>query len=89
MAAPKIDGPTSTLDEEFLAQMRLVGVPGVGAGVRLQLLERFGSAEAVFKASPNDLATVERVGLTLAKRIPTFAGRRWPMKPSTSAAGEM
>ena len=73
MAAPKIDGPTSTLDEDFLAQMRLVGVPGVGAGVRRQLLERFGSAEAVFKASPNDLATVERVGLTLAKRIPTFA----------------
>ena len=64
------------VNESFLAQVRLACVPGVGGVLRQRLLERFGSPEAVFAASPAELATVSKLGPKLAQLIPEFATSR-------------
>ena len=52
-----------------MAALRLAMVPGVGPCIRQRLMERFGTAEAVFAAAPSDLRTVERVGPKLCRAI--------------------
>ena len=52
--------------EDILA---LFGVPGVGSKTFSRLVERFGSAAAVFSASERDLLDVERIGPVLLKNI--------------------
>jgi excinuclease ABC subunit C len=47
----------------------LDGVPGVGPRRRRALLRRFGSLRRISEASPEDLATVPGITLTLAARI--------------------
>jgi len=47
----------------------LDGVPGVGAARKRALLHHFGSARAVSRAKPADLAAVEGVSDALAQRI--------------------
>jgi DNA processing protein len=51
------------------AVVRLALTPGVGPRTRLALLERFGSPEAVFDASPSQLREVAGVGAKLCQRI--------------------
>lgn len=72
MAATRIAAPAD-VDESFLAHVRLACVPGVGGLLRQRLLARFGSPQAVFDASPAELATVERVGSKQAQLIVDFA----------------
>jgi DNA processing protein len=64
---------TVGVDESFLAHVRLACVPGVGSVARQRLLERFGSPQGVFAASPSELAGVPKVGPKLAQLIPEFA----------------
>jgi DNA processing protein len=64
---------TVGVDESFLAHVRLACVPGVGSVARQRLLERFGSPQGVFAASPSELAGVPKVGRKLAQLIPEFA----------------
>jgi len=70
-AAPgiRVDGQDAPADTDFLAALRLSLVPGVGPRLRRALLERFGSAAAVFAAAPSELRAVERVGPKLADKI--------------------
>lgn len=72
MAATRSVDPVG-VDESFLAQLRLACVPGMGGVLRQRLLARFGSPEAVFAASPAELATVHRLGHKLANLLPEFA----------------
>jgi DNA processing protein len=72
MAATRSADPAG-VDESFLAHVRLACVPGVGGLLRQRLLERFGSPQGVFAASPAELATVHHVGPKLAQLIPEFA----------------
>lgn len=75
MAATRSADPVE-VNESFLAQVRLACVPGVGGMMRQRLLERFGSPEGVFAASPAELATVSKVGPKLVQLIPEFATSR-------------
>jgi len=73
MATPPADDSIASHDEAFLAQVRLACVPGVGSRLRQLLLERFGSPQGVFAASPREIAGVAKIGPKLAKLIPTLA----------------
>ena len=55
--------------EALLSALRLTMVPGVGPRTQRNLLDRFGSAEAVLKASAGDLNTVSGVGPKLIRSI--------------------
>src|SRR5262249_13456099 len=59
----------STRPADLVATLRLTLVPGVGPRTRMALLERFGSPEAVFAASVDELTSVANVGPKLAKAI--------------------
>jgi DNA processing protein len=72
MPATRSADPGS-VDESFLAQVRLACVPGVGGVLRRRLLDRFGSAEGVFTARPAELAAVPKLGPKLSRLIPEFA----------------
>lgn len=52
-------------------------VQGVGAVTYVKLIQRFGSPEAVFRASFKELCDVERVGARVAKAIKEFEDRAW------------
>ena len=65
--------PAASHDETFLAQVRLACVPGVGGRLRQLLLERFGSPQAVFAASPKEIAGIGRIGQSIAQAIPELA----------------
>ncbi|MFM1903976.1 MAG: hypothetical protein RLZZ440_1876 [Planctomycetota bacterium] len=60
-------------DETFLAHVRLACVPGVGGRLRQLLLERFGSPQGVFAASPAEIGTIGRIGRSIATAIPELA----------------
>ena len=75
MAATRSLDPVG-VDESFLAHVRLACVPGVGGVLRQRLLERFGSPEGVFAASPAELAAVSKIGPKLVRAIPEFATSR-------------
>jgi len=63
----KLKKKASNLKE---AQERIVAsLPGVSTVLSKRLLERFGSVEAVFKASEHELMKVKGIGEKLAKRI--------------------
>lgn len=49
-------------DASLVAHVRLACVPGVGARTRKILLDRFGSAEAIFSASPEAVREIGRAG---------------------------
>lgn len=54
----------------------LDGIPGVGPSRRRQLLQRFGSVQAVRAASPEELAQLPGIGPQLADRILRALGRQ-------------
>ena len=51
------------------SHVRLACVPGIGSRTRRLLLERFGSPDGVFAASPAEIASVGRLGKSLAAAI--------------------
>jgi DNA processing protein len=61
------------LPPDLLGHVRLACVPGIGSRLRRLLLERFGTPECVFAASPAEIASVGRIGPKLAAAIPTLA----------------
>jgi DNA processing protein len=63
MAQADIDDPT------LVATLRLSLVAGVGPRTRLALLERFGTAAAVFSATQSDVRAVPGVGVKLSRAI--------------------
>jgi DNA processing protein len=73
MAMHPADDSVASDDEAFLAQVRLACVPGIGSRLRQLLLERFGSPQRVFAASPAEIAGVAKIGPKLAALIPTLA----------------
>jgi DNA processing protein len=48
-------------------------VPGIGSRLRRLLLDRFGTPEGVFAASPTEIASVGRIGRKLAESLATLA----------------
>lgn len=64
---------TATTEDELLAQVRLACIPGIGSRMRRLLLGQFGSPQAVFAASPEDLAAVGRLGRKRAQAIAELA----------------
>ncbi len=73
MATHPADDSVASDHEAFLAQVRLACVPGIGSRLRQLLLERFGSPQGVFAASPKEIAGVAKIGPKLAELIPTLA----------------
>ena len=63
MAQADIDDPT------LVAILRLAPVAGVGTRTRLALLERFGTASAIFSAAQSDVRAVPGVGVKLSLAI--------------------
>lgn len=66
---PAEPNPLSAADADRVEALRLALVPGVGPRIRRALLERFGSAEAVLRASPVALREVPGVGPKLSARL--------------------
>lgn len=56
-------------DTELLAELRLTLTAHVGPLTRQRLVERFGSAAAVFKATGDELRSVEGVGPKICKAL--------------------
>ena len=67
------DLPPDLLVPNLLGHVRLACVPGIGSRLRRLLLDRFGTPEGVFAASPAEIASVGRIGPKLAAAIPTLA----------------
>lgn len=60
-------------DRDLLDHVRLSCVPGIGGKLRRMLLDRFGSPQAVFAASPKEITAVGRIGPKLAGTIAALA----------------
>jgi len=58
---------------DLRGHVRLACVPGIGSRLRRLLLERFGTPEGVFAASPAEIASVGRIGRRLATALPSLA----------------
>lgn len=65
---------SSALSEALVAALRLALVPGVGPRIRRKLLDKFGTYEAIFSATPSELRAVDHVGPKVSKAI--FAARQ-------------
>ena len=63
------DSSEKTFSPEVVAAVRLAMVSGVGPLLRQQLLEHFGTPDAILSAAPSDLYNVRGIGPKLAKRI--------------------
>ena len=61
------------LPPDLLGHVRLACVPGIGSRLRRLLLERFGTPDGVFAASPAEIASVGRISRKLAAALPTLA----------------
>jgi DNA processing protein len=59
--------------DDLRGHVRLACVPGIGSRLRRLLLDRFGTPEGVFAASPDEIASVGRISRKLATTIPTLA----------------
>jgi len=59
--------------DDLRGHVRLACVPGIGSRLRRLLLDRFGTPERVFAASPAEIASVGRIGPKLATAIPSLA----------------
>ena len=61
----------------------LQGLPGVGRGLALRLLEHFGSVESVMKSSAEELQQVPGIGARKAARIRWVLGKEDAPSPAT------
>ncbi len=60
------------MNNELLYQISLTQIPNIGSVQAKQLIEHFGTAEAIFKATKKDLSAVEGIGDIRAKQIKDF-----------------
>jgi DNA processing protein len=60
---------TTQLDPAQLDYLQLAFTTGIGPCLLRRLLERFGSATQALNAAPQDLAEIEGLGVTLARRL--------------------
>jgi DNA processing protein len=60
---------TPMLPEELLDKLALHLVPGIGPRLTAALFERFGSAQAVLKATTDELQQVPHIGARLAQKL--------------------
>lgn len=58
---------------DLRGHVRLACVPGIGSRLRRLLLERFGTPEGVFAASPAEITSVGRISRTLAANLSSLA----------------
>jgi DNA processing protein len=58
---------------DLRSHVRLACVPGIGSRLRRLLLDRFGTPDGVFAASPAEIASVGRISRKLAAALPTLA----------------
>lgn len=70
---PSHSASSSVSPDELRGHVRLACVPGIGSRLRRLLLDRFGTPDGVFTASPGELASVARIGPKLSAAIPTLA----------------
>lgn len=61
--------PPNEQSDQLSDSLRLSLVPGIGPRLRQLLLERFGSASAIFAASPAELRSVPGIGGKLAAAV--------------------
>lgn len=73
MPSSSSSSPRDLTDQRFLARVRLACVPGIGSRMHQILIERFGSAEAVFAAAGAEIAAIPKFGRRLAAAIATAA----------------
>jgi DNA processing protein len=59
--------------DDLRSHVRLACVPGIGSRLRRLLLDRFGTPDGVFAASPAEIASVGRISRKLAAALPTLA----------------
>jgi len=59
--------------DDLRSHVRLACVPGIGSRLRRLLLERFGTPDGVFAASPAEIASVGRISRKLAAALPALA----------------
>ncbi|HZZ30042.1 MAG TPA: DNA-processing protein DprA [Pirellulales bacterium] len=59
------------VSDSLTAALRLTLVPGIGPLIRRNLVEKFGTPQAVFSAAASDLRMVHRVGPKLCRAICT------------------
>ena len=64
------------MSERIRHLLRLGLIPGIGPVTGRQLIEDFGSAEALWRASPKDLAAHEGIGPRLLQALTTSDDRR-------------
>ena len=60
------------MDQELLYRVGLTLIPNIGCVHTKILLEKYGSARAVFNASLRDLVSIEGIGMIRAKSIKSF-----------------
>lgn len=60
---------TPTAGVRVRAELRLSLTPGIGPRLRQALVDRFGSAEAVFAAAPSDIRAVDGIGPKLSRAL--------------------
>ena len=62
------------MNQDLLYQLALMNVPHIGSVQARILVDKLGSAEAIFKSSKNHLEKIEGIGSIRAKRIKEFKG---------------
>ena len=60
------------MSTDILYQIALTQIPNIGAVQAKQLIEHFGDAATIFKASKKELSTIEGIGELKAKAIKSF-----------------
>jgi DNA processing protein len=65
------DSPVDTpdVDDEIKATLHLMLVPGIGPLLQRDLMEQFGSAQAILAAAPSELRRVSGIGPQLSRAI--------------------
>ena len=72
MTESNADDAQTEIDwDEIRPSLLLSMVPGVGPLIRRELIDRFGSAQAVLEAAPSELREVPRLGPKLCRAIST------------------
>jgi len=74
MFTSQAQGTHTMSPADLRGHVRLACVPGIGSRLRRLLLERFGTPEGVFAASPTEIASVGRI--SHARREPPLACRQ-------------
>lgn len=60
------------MNKDLLYQVALTLIPNIGCVQSKNLVEKYGNAESVFKATKKELSSIENIGLIKATSIKTF-----------------